>query len=629
MADAGRIVIIPKGEYKNNVTYERLDAVLYNGKGYIALKTVTGVTPAADGENWQIYVDNVNIDVDNLKPNFEISGERKNIFSGETLSAIFGKIKKYFSDIKEHAFKDLATTFDVEEIGTGLDAIAGKELNDKMNTNGYGEFAGGKNLFNGLFITPLVSIDKDYTNINLTEYADCHISKSCMDLTYCTFGGFFKKGTYTFSYTNNAYFSLNRIAIAGTACKGSAGLIRKSYTWTQNVDGYTYFGIEGDKSVGDGTDTPFSKTPDIQIEEGDTSTSYEPYFPSNKMLHEENIHQSTEMMDIKMLGWSVPRNCPIQNEIQGNQFIQKVGRVNLGSLKWTMQSSGIYHAIIATIKPHQNNMILNGYTTWRCDTAVSTMENKSIKMSGFETDKIIYVRDDSFKDIDSFKAAMQGKYLYYELSAPITTSVDGNEIGETVDNVRKETTVNLLNCTLQTVTKNGVTCTNNGDGTYTLNGTATASDNFAFRIGNAKVTKGVKYKLVAYSDGSGLTLKADTDNIYLNNNNKYTFTAGSDTELVMIGIVKGTTFNKRILKPLLTTNLQATYDDFVPYTGDTGSLNSDVASLLKRIQALESQSASATSKLCSDAIDDLASVVSTQDEAIDELATIVTESEEK
>lgn len=36
MADAGRIVIIPKGEYKSNITYERLDAVEYNNNGYIA-----------------------------------------------------------------------------------------------------------------------------------------------------------------------------------------------------------------------------------------------------------------------------------------------------------------------------------------------------------------------------------------------------------------------------------------------------------------------------------------------------------------------------------------------------------------------------------------------------------------
>ena len=39
---------------------------------------------------------------------------------------------------------------------------------------------------------------------------------------------------------------------------------------------------------------------------------------------------------------------------------------------------------------------------------------------------------------------------------------------------------------------------------------------------------------------------------------------------------------------MITTNLSATYDDFVPYTGSTGQINSDVTSLLKKIEALES-----------------------------------------
>lgn len=62
MADAGRIVIIPKGEYKSNITYERLDAVEYNNNGYIALKTVTGITPANDGTNWALYVKGTQVD---------------------------------------------------------------------------------------------------------------------------------------------------------------------------------------------------------------------------------------------------------------------------------------------------------------------------------------------------------------------------------------------------------------------------------------------------------------------------------------------------------------------------------------------------------------------------------------
>ena len=48
MTDAGRIMIIPKGKYNASTTYERLDAVTYNGQGFIALKTVSRVTPTDD-----------------------------------------------------------------------------------------------------------------------------------------------------------------------------------------------------------------------------------------------------------------------------------------------------------------------------------------------------------------------------------------------------------------------------------------------------------------------------------------------------------------------------------------------------------------------------------------------------
>lgn len=51
MSSAGRILIIPKGEYNENETYEMLDLVSYNGVSWIAKKTVVGIAPS-DGEYW-------------------------------------------------------------------------------------------------------------------------------------------------------------------------------------------------------------------------------------------------------------------------------------------------------------------------------------------------------------------------------------------------------------------------------------------------------------------------------------------------------------------------------------------------------------------------------------------------
>ena len=51
MANAGRILIMPKGNYDANVTYEMLDLVNHNGVSWLAKKTVTGIAPS-DGEYW-------------------------------------------------------------------------------------------------------------------------------------------------------------------------------------------------------------------------------------------------------------------------------------------------------------------------------------------------------------------------------------------------------------------------------------------------------------------------------------------------------------------------------------------------------------------------------------------------
>ena len=52
MSNAGRVLIIPKGEYDASSTYDKLDLVNYNGISWLAKSTVTGITPSA-GDYWQ------------------------------------------------------------------------------------------------------------------------------------------------------------------------------------------------------------------------------------------------------------------------------------------------------------------------------------------------------------------------------------------------------------------------------------------------------------------------------------------------------------------------------------------------------------------------------------------------
>jgi hypothetical protein len=54
MTTAGRILIIPKGDYDSTQTYEMLDLVKHNGTSWLAKKESTGIEPTVENaEYWQ------------------------------------------------------------------------------------------------------------------------------------------------------------------------------------------------------------------------------------------------------------------------------------------------------------------------------------------------------------------------------------------------------------------------------------------------------------------------------------------------------------------------------------------------------------------------------------------------
>ena len=165
-----------------------------------------------------------------------------------------------------------------------------------------------------------------------------------------------------------------------------------------------------------------------------------------------------------------------------------------------------------------------------------------------------------------------------------------------LQSVENQVTTNILKPTLETTTQNGVTCTNNGDGTYTLNGTASANTLFYFiskknalglsnfvgkklkLLGNP-VIGDTNCRLLAVNSSWG----ADANDV----GNGSVFTLAENTKLLYIEIKSGFTCNNLVFKPMITTNLNATYDDFVPYTGSSGSLNGDLANNSKMTEYAE------------------------------------------
>lgn len=128
---------------------------------------------------------------------------------------------------------------------------------------------------------------------------------------------------------------------------------------------------------------------------------------------------------------------------------------------------------------------------------------------------------------------------------------------------------NLLVPTLGTETRNGITCTSNGDGTFTLSGTSTA--NALFLVGYVDVASGQSYKL------SGCPKGGNIDNGYfmyiggengVDEGNGQIYNVTSPKKFpVQIGVRANNTLNNLIFKPMLTTNLKATYKEFVKRVG--------------------------------------------------------------
>lgn len=72
---------------------------------------------------------------------FSQASERINIETTDNVKGIFGKIKKWFADLKPHAFSNPTNNLLATVAGTALDAVQGKVLNDYIKTMVYTDVA--------------------------------------------------------------------------------------------------------------------------------------------------------------------------------------------------------------------------------------------------------------------------------------------------------------------------------------------------------------------------------------------------------------------------------------------------------------------------------------------------------
>lgn len=177
MAIAGRVAIVPKGDWSADATYKRLDAVTYNNTLYFAKKEVPAGTATSNTEYWSKSIvggagaiatteDAGVVKPDGKSMSVDESGTLSINLDGTTITLDEAKnVIKLADTLKDKingAFPtaNLINNLTTTEAGFGLDARQGKALDDKIT-----EINGS--LMNNLFYGKQVSNIKDIDSVGI------------------------------------------------------------------------------------------------------------------------------------------------------------------------------------------------------------------------------------------------------------------------------------------------------------------------------------------------------------------------------------------------------------------------------------------------------------------------------
>lgn len=164
-----------------------------------------------------------------------------------------------------------------------------------------------------------------------------------------------------------------------------------------------------------------------------------------------------------------------------------------------------------------------------------------------------------------------------------------NATNKEINRVAKNTCTNLINVFAEDMSASGVYLTPNYDGTYKLSGTASADVYFDITDSRTPIEthwpklKAGKYKIVGDSPSNGVTLYVQKTNTEGTLSTGVFEVANDNTPYrVRLKIDNGTVLNGLTVKPMLTSNLSATYNDFIQYSGN-GELNENVTNVYDKV----------------------------------------------
>lgn len=325
-----------------------------------------------------------------------------------------------------------------------------------------------------------------------------------------------------------------------------------------------------------------SKTSELQNDSGFLTKIPDNYLSGT----DKTLSASGKAADAKATGDKITElSADISNKLNKNQ-----GSENSGKIAGINESGDIVPMFPVSVDYNEETNCLEFGSDQKMEL------NKGINLDSTLT-KTGYAADAGTvgKITDSLKEDISNKITKFYASSQGETHLADSDNGKIMDMMiygkseqKQYSGKNLLNPTLGTTTQNGVTCTANGDGTYALNG-SNANIPSVFTLGTVYLIKDKKYKMAGCPANPGkayLQLRTpEPDNVAYKNDysSGVEFVIPKSGEYIVRIYYDVETYNNLLFKPMLTTDLTATYDDFEPYTGGIPSPNPDYPQEIKSV----------------------------------------------
>ena len=253
----------------------------------------------------------------------------------------------------------------------------------------------GKNLYNG-------------GNLSFTKYKLVELSQPL------------EVGTYTVSCTLTTTDTRYGGAIITFVEGGENGAnvhvniekdkrVSKTFTLSSPVN-FVRFHSSTSFADSEGYDATYT---DIQIELGTEATEYEPY----KAIEPFTIPTGARGVGY---GMGINENCYNYIDFERGVYVQNCAEVNLGSLSWTYDTSGKFFWTVLAKMKKLGVGICEKYPvsqTWGVNL------DKAICRIYTHHSDALNIKDSSYTDAATLKAALNGVYLIYELATPIETDI--------------------------------------------------------------------------------------------------------------------------------------------------------------------------------------------------------------